>query len=258
MKKFFLIFINLILLAPFFVFGQVKNQNLINQNNSECVFDSKIEELKSISEDQNLDYLIRYNKEIELRKEILLNIFKCLISESKNYISVLEKMNITKPAVVDMRIKLINELNKTIDYYEFRKAQVYNLSLDGLKYTAKSLKEDRESRFIPLNQKINDFILWNKNEELFNTAKNRISDVEKVIKIFKPEDNQEIRDLLNDILNKLELALNKHNEAWNAIDLSTDKKSSILIQESLSELLNVYNLLYDLSKKTIALMGITK
>ncbi|MCS6789290.1 MAG: hypothetical protein NZ484_01885 [Patescibacteria group bacterium] len=248
MKKNILIFISLVLIfVPFYnSFGQ----------NTNCIFDSKIKELQDFLNNQNLDYLTRYNKELSLRKEILSNIFECLILESKNYIDVLNKLNIVKPAVGEMRNKLINELNKSIDYYKFRKDQIQSLSLDGLKYTAKSLKEDRESKFIPLNKIINNFILWNKNEELFNLAQNRVIEIEKIINILKSKNNQEIENLFNDIVQKLKISLNKHNNAYNAIDSFDYDKASNLIQESLSDLLDVYKLIYDLSKKTFILAGV--
>lgn len=253
--KFLLISIVIFFIFPIIAVGQIDNLS-VDKNNQKCILDFKLKELQEVLGNQSLDYLSRFNKEIELRKEILKSIFDCLILEAKNYIVILEKLNITKPAVADMRSKLINELNKSIDYYQFRKSQISNLSLEGLKYAAKSLKDDREARFTPLNQTVNDFILWNKNEEFFNLAKNRILDIEKTIKIFKPEENKEIKDLFSNILNNFKLALNKHNEAWNGIDEFNHEKASNLIQESLSDLLGVYNLIYNLSKKTIDLISI--
>jgi hypothetical protein len=255
-KKYFLISLFLVgLLIPIFrVFAENEAVNL----SSRCVFDDKFKELQNVLENKDSDYLTRYNQELRLRKEILSKILDCLISDSENYKITLLNLNITKPAVSDLRKILINDLDKTIDYFNFRKSQVQNLNLDGLKYTARSLKEDRESRFIPLNQKINVFILWNKNEELFNLAQNRINEINKTIKLFKFGESEEIQSLFNNVSDKLKIALERHNNAWNAIDNFDYEKSNALIQESLNNLLDAYSLLYDLSKKIADLMLISK
>ncbi|MGB9608873.1 MAG: hypothetical protein ACPL3E_00685 [Minisyncoccia bacterium] len=250
-----IILFGVIFLSSFLkVFAENNNQN----QTLSCFFDDKVKELQAVLENKDLDYLSQYNQELKLRKEILLNILDCLILEAQNYKNTVLGINISKTAVGDFRKKLINELDKEIDYLNFRKSQIQNLSLEGLKYTAKSLKEDRQSRFLPLNQVINNFILWNKNEELFNLAENRIDEISKIIKIFKPDENEEIKSLFEDFSSKFKLAVNKHNEAWNAIDAFDNEKSSLLIQDSLNNLLEVYKLIYDFSKKTSVLMSIPK
>lgn len=253
-KRHFLIILFLFGILTLPIFKVFAENEIINS--SSCVFDDKLKNLQNILENKDLDYLARYNQELNLRKEILSNILNCLILDAQNYKNILLNLNITKPVVADLRKTLINDLDKTIDYYNFRKSQIQNLSLDGLKYTARSLKEDRDSRFMSLNQKINSFILWNKNEELFNLAQNRINEINKTIKILKLDENEEIQLLFNNTGDKLKIALDKHNNTWNAIDNFNYEKSNILIQESLNNLLEVYNLLYNLSKKITVLMTI--
>jgi len=255
MKKSLFVILSLILFLSFYF---IKSPVSYAQNDNQCVFDAKFKELENILKNPDPDSLKQYNQELSLRKELLSDVLNCLITNNSNLKDNLNQLNITNSLAGDIKNKIIKKLDEAQEYYEFRKNRVNDLSIEGLKYTAYSLKTDRESRFIPIENIAEDFILWNKNNELFSFAQKRYDEMNKSIQIFKPEENESIKSALDDAQKKLNDALEKHNLALNAISDFNHDEAKDLINQSLEGLLDVYKAFYDLSQKAISLMKINK
>ena len=255
MKKSLFVILSLILFLSFYF---IKSPVSYAQNDNQCVFDAKFKELENVLKNPDPDYLKQYNQELSLRKELLSDVLNCLITNNSNLKDNLNQLNITNSLAGDIKNKIIKKLDEAQEYYEFRKNRVNDLSIEGLKYTAYSLKTDRESRFIPIENIAEDFILWNKNNELFSFAQKRYDEMNKSIQIFKPEENESIKSALDDAQKKLNDALEKHNLALNAISDFNHDEAKDLINQSLEGLLDVYKAFYDLSQKAISLMKINK
>jgi len=255
MKKSLFVILSLILFLSFYF---IKSPVSYAQNDNQCVFDAKFKELENILKNPDPDSLKQYNQELSLRKELLSDVLNCLITNNSNLKDNLNQLNITNSLAGDIKNKIIKKLDEAQEYYEFRKNRVNDLSIEGLKYTAYSLKTDRESRFIPIENIAEDFILWNKNNELFSFAQKRYDEMNKSIQIFKPEENESIKNALDDAQKKLNDALEKHNLALNAISDFNHSEAKDLINQSLEDLLDVYKTFYDLSQKAISLMKINK
>lgn len=223
-----------------------------------CFFNEKVQKLKNVLEDKNLnlDDLTRYNQEFNLRKEILESVLDCLIYEAESYKSILNDLNIKKPEDLNFKQILIKKLNEQLDYYYFRKKLISQLTLEGIKYTAYSIKEERSGRFLPINSTINNFILWNKNDELFELAKNRASEIQKTMQVLKIEKGEDFKKLFDEAINNLDSAIQKHNQAYEAIIAWKNEWAYNLIQESLQELLSTYNSFFEISQKFVSLMTI--
>jgi len=258
MKKNFFFILSLILFWGLFLiksFISFANDSVLNEK---CIFDSKVKELENVLQNPDPDYLKQYYLELNLRREILSNVLDCLIANTLSLKDNLSQINITNSFGGEIRNKIIKKLNEAQEYYEFRRDRVSDLTKDGLKYTAYSLKIDRESRFIPVENIVQDFILWNKNNELFLFAQKRFEEINKAIQIFKPEENEDIRNLLNNTQEKLAPAFEKHNLALNFISDFNHNEAKEFINQSLEGLLDVYKTFYDLSQKAISLIKINK
>jgi len=255
MKKNFFVILSLILFLSFYF---IKSPVSYSQNDNQCVFDAKFKKLENILKNPDPDYLKQYNQELNLRKELLSDVLNCLIINNSNLKDNLDKLDVNNSFSGDTKNKIIKKLDEAQEYYEFRKNRVNSLNIEGLKYTAYSLKIDRESRFIPIEKIAEDFILWNKNNELFSFAQKRYGEINKSIQIFKPEENENIKNALDDAQKKLIDALEKHNLALNAISDFNHNEAKDLINQSLEGLLDVYKAFYDLSQKAISLMKLNK
>jgi hypothetical protein len=255
MKKNLFVILSLILFLNFYF---IKSPVSYAQNDNQCVFDAKFKELENILKNPDPDSLKQYNQELSLRKELLSDVLNCLIVNNSNLKDNLNQLNITNSFTRDIKNKIIKKLDEAQEYYEFRKNRVNGLSIEGLKYTSYSLKTDRESRFIPIENIAEDFILWNKNNELFSFAQKRYDEMNKSIQIFKPEENESIKSALDDAQKKLNDALEKHNLALNAISDFNHNEAKDFINQSLEGLLGVYKIFYDLSQKAMSLMKINK
>lgn len=255
MKKNLFVILSLILFLSFYF---IKSPISYAQNDNQCVFDAKFKELENILKNPDPDYLKQYNQELNLRKELLYDVLTCLMTNNSNLKDNLNKLNVNNSFAGDTKNKIIKKLDEAQEYYEFRKNRVNGLSIEGLKYTAYSLKTDRESRFIPVENIAGDLILWNKNNELFLFAQKRYDEMNKSIQIFKPEENKEIKNSLDIAQKKLDDALVKHNSALNAISDFNHDEAKTLMNQSLESLLNVYQSFYELSQKAINLMKINK
>jgi hypothetical protein len=255
MKKNLFVILSLILFLSFYF---IKSPISYAQNDNQCVFGAKFKELENILKNPDPDYLKQYNQELNLRKELLYDVLTCLMTNNSNLKDNLNKLNVNNSFAGDTKNKIIKKLDEAQEYYEFRKNRVNGLSIEGLKYTAYSLKTDRESRFIPVENIAGDLILWNKNNELFLFAQKRYDEMNKSIQIFKPEENKEIKNSLDIAQKKLDDALVKHNSALNAISDFNHDEAKTLMNQSLESLLNVYQSFYELSQKAINLMKINK
>lgn len=253
-KKFKFIFLILFLLV-FLNFNYIKaaNNDIVNQASADensCVFGEDFLKLKNIMDNPDLDYLTQYNLEMDLRKKLLNQLFDCFIERTKNLKNTISDLN---------KNKLFDILNKKLDdalsYYTFKKQQINGLSLEGLKYTGKSLNEDRVNNFAKTENIALDFILWLKNNELFNLAEARKNDISKAISLFRPDENEEIKKLFDESIDKFNIAKQNHNLALETIINFDHEKASNLIQNSLTNLLEVYKNFYELSKKTSFVLG---
>lgn len=252
MKKAFII----VLLGAIIILSSQNSLAQTSETRDVCFFNEKIQKLKIVLEDKSLDELSRYNQEFNLRKETLESVIDCLIYEAENYKSILNNLNIKKPEILDFKQILIKKLNEQLDYYYFRKKLISQLNLEGIKYTAYSIKEEKNIRFLPLNSTINNFILWNKNDELFELAKNRLTEIQKTIQVLKTENNEDFKKLTDEAINNLNNATQNHNQAYQAIISWENERVYNLIQESLTELLSAYNSFFKISQKFVSLMTI--
>lgn len=256
MDKFkFFLFILFLGLFLSYNFAQAKIINDVFGEENSCFFGEDFVKFKNILENPQSDYLAQYNLEISLRKKLLNQTLDCLIERAKNLKSAVNaiKINDNLNNKSDF-LGVLNILNKKIDdaldYYNFRKNQIAGSSLEGLKYTAKSLIEDRNNNFINLENIAFDFVLWGKNNELFNSAIQRKNEIDKAINLFKPDENEEIKKVIDEINKNFDLAKQNHNEALKAINNFDHEKASNLIKDSLTNLLETYKNFYDLSQKT--------
>ncbi len=253
-KKFKFIFLILFLLFLLgFNYTKAADSGVISHalaNENTCVFGEDFLKFKNIMDNPNSDYLTQYHLEMDLRKKLLNQLFDCFIGRTKNLKNTINDLN--KNRIFDV---LNKKLDDALSYYTFRKQQVNGLSLEGLKYTTKSLNEDRANNFSKTENIALDFILWLKNNELFNLAESRKNDISKAISLFKPDENEEIRKLFDESIDKFNISKQNHNLALEAIINFEHEKASNLIQNSLTGLLEVYKNFYELSKKTSLFLG---
>ena len=164
-----------------------------------CVLSpEKFAEIESIQNNFELDYLSRVKEELRVRKSLLHEVIDCATDELLVLRNNFDSIKITNEDAQALRGQLVSWFSETLNYYALQKAQIDNLGLQGTKDFAKNLRTWREGNFQPTASVAAQFIAWTRNQELFETGKNRLNQVRRAVDIFGLGLNEEVRNGLKD------------------------------------------------------------
>lgn len=142
--------------------------------------------------------------ELALRIETFKKVIEFSVSEAKDLkikLLALEDLSEDENA---WRENVIKELNNALVYYESEKAAIEDTSkidLDEIKALATDFKEWRDTTYLPIAEKINEFLLIHQEENAIEIAERRWQKIDEDIKKLekaKIKGVSELRQLLND------------------------------------------------------------
>jgi hypothetical protein len=185
-----------------------------------------------------------------LRKEALRAVIQCAQEDLKGHEVEVETV---KPAIPDMdrvRDQIIQKIKDQYSYYDARLQEVNTLGVRGTQESAKNIRSWREGVLAPLLKSAENFILWNKNQEVIASSKARLDNVSKSFEVLKLGNDKELLDLFITAREKFESANEANDRAKQLLlKLGPADYTEMLIKETLTDLSDSYKALIDLSDK---------
>ncbi len=179
------------------------NKNIFAQENP---LKKAVEDLKNVPiEDSLLEKIDAYKKVVDLA-----------LAEAEDL--KVKLLNLDKLTDKDLELQtlFLKELNNAINYYEKEKEDFLKLEgidLDSLKKIAENFKQWREENYLPLNNKITDFILLKQQFKALEITKNRYQKIESdTKKFFSKNKNQKILNQINNLLENSRYNIKKAEE----------------------------------------------
>ena len=148
-----------------------------------------------------------------------------------------------------LQTRFVGKLDDAINYYDIELAKVNDAGIAGTHGIAKEVLDWRASNYDPLAAQVANFTLWVKNQDLVNTAGNRLHAVENTVSFL--EQTAPSNDLENALANAQTLMSTANNENQAAKDallqMLPPDQSLALITQSLQSLSDAYQKFFDIS-----------
>lgn len=210
-----------------------------------CQFQDQFEKISAIQSNLTLDYLERVKQELAVRKEILRSAIGCLIAETTNLQKKLAGLPLTEkndPSLLKVRDRLNAALDQTVSFYNWKRAQVGDLGIQGTQSTARVIQEWKNTNYAVAYEETIAFMIWLKNQDLFSAAQVRLNQVEESVKKSKLDQNPEIANVLQNTAKvNYATAILANNDALRNFTVGGDPEISLnFIRRSLQALTDMY------------------
>ena len=148
-----------------------------------------------------------------------------------------------------VRDRIMDSLNEAGRFYKLKENSIKDQGIQGTKDLAKEIRAWRETNHENLANKVRNFSVWNKNQNLFDKASDRLSQSQFVINSLKLLETEDSQKLYYDAKSSLDVARELNRKAGDAIanGLSSDE-TLLLLKSSLETLSDTY-------KKFLAISG---
>lgn len=207
---------------------------------------SKLDELKSIQDNTDLDYAQRIRTELQTRKALLQETVGCSIKEAVAVKSNLSKSAADDPEAKTLEAQFTSRLDDAVNYYELQKSKIDDLGLQGSRDFARGFKDWRDGNYKPAAKLASDFIIWAQNQELMQAAQNRLNQIESAVNILKLVYNEDIQNLWRSANRNFDEAREANLEAKLGLRASSPDDALNSIKSSLTALSKTYSSLFDL------------
>lgn len=205
-----------------------------------------LDKLKSIQDNTDLDYTQRTKAELEARKTLLEETVDCSIEEALAIKDNLTKMNVDDVEAKMLQSQFASRLDDAANYYELQKSKIGDLGLQGSRNFAKDFKDWRDGNYKPSAKLAANFIIWAQNQQLLQSAENRINQLENTVNILKLVYNDVIQNLWRDANLNFNEAREDNQKAKLSLRASSPDEALGSIKSSLTALAKTYNNLSDL------------
>lgn len=142
-----------------------------------CQFGAELENLSSIQNDSNLDYLQKIKAELAIRKKILGEVIDCATQEAEALKVKLGEANVKDAEVAATKLKLSDEIDQAITFYKNKAKTIPDLGIYGSKNLAGQLSEWRAFNYSNLVLRVANLISWNNSQGIINLVKKRLDNI---------------------------------------------------------------------------------
>lgn len=225
-----------------------------------CNFKNAAKEISEAQSVSRSDYNSEnIKKELDIRKKFLYQVVDCAVSEAYALQSSLKSIQSDYSNVKEGRDKLISKINDIIDYYGSQRTIITDLGIEGSKNFSVNFKSWRDSNYLPVSEIVKNFLVFSRNQELLQTARDRFNQINISMKALGLTENKKISDLLNEADKNLRTADGQNGEAANTFKrLSWPNDVSGLMISSLQYLKNAYQNFFEISQESQKIISDSK
>ena len=214
----------------------------------DCSLEGTFQTLQAVQDHPLSNYDDTVKAELAARKNLLNAVLNCAVAETETLKGSIAALPADDQASKNLQSQFASKFDEAIGYYQFQKSRVSDLGLEGTKEFARNLKEWRSAVYAPLSQQAANFIIWTKNQTLFETAQNRFGQIKRTLTLLKLADDETIQKLLRNADADLRAASESNDRAREALQrFGAPDDSSSLIKDTLSSLAATYQTFFDIA-----------
>ncbi len=189
-------------------------------------------------------------KELSVRKRILSQAINCSINETLSLQSSIKLIETNSPELREIKNRIISRLDEIIGYYQTQSNAVSDLGIGGSKIFSANLKSWRDSNYVPMSELGKNFLVFVKNQDVLQTAQNRLNQISLTLKTLGLTDNQKISDILNQAGKNIRMANEDNGRAEDIFKrLTWPNNVSDMMISSLQRLKDAYQNFFDIGKE---------
>lgn len=194
------------------------------------------------------DFLEGVRLELRARKALLVAAIDCIMAETDELKREAENL----PEIRDIaRIKqeIVLNIRDAREYLERQKGQIPNLGIQGTKDVAREIKSWRNGSYARLKNEVSNLKVWSGNQTLFETAKKRLEEITRTVRLLKLLENDEVWSIYEKSEISLKKADNIHRRALQNIkECRSQEEIAGSLKASLETLFQTYQNFLDLSQ----------
>ncbi len=196
-----------------------------------------LDAIHTIQVDPTLSYNTELTKELNARKALLNRVITCAQNEVQSLEKSLQAVSPSDASVKNVQSGLVGQLNDAENYYGIEQGKVGDVGLSGSEQVARDILTWRSANLLPLVARVSDFIVWSKNQALFNAAAARMAQAGRVVSFLSSTNNADLAATYASAQASFEKAQDENASAENGLaqSLPPDQVAS-LIQQSLQSL----------------------
>ena len=186
--------------------------------------------------------------ELAARRALLTKTIACAKADARTLQDNLNGLSINDDEKT-LRSQLSGKLDDAMNYYDLELGKVSGAGLAGTRAIAQEVLDWRNANYDPLAAQVANFILWSENQNLFQTAENRLNRIRNIVAFVEQAAPQ--NDLQADFASAealVQSASDENERAKTALLQSLPPDQSLaLIQQSLQALSDAYQKFFDAS-----------
>lgn len=232
--------------AAAFAFGSV---GIRTAHAADCgVTAGDVAQITAIQNNPDLNASEEIVRELALRKILVGETIICAQAEAQTFKKNLSNASVAGDAQL-LQSQLLGDLSQASGFYDTELAKLNVVGVAGTKAIAQEVLSWRAGTFLPLSENVNNFILWSRNQNLFNTAQTRMNQTAGAVAYLENSSpNPDLQAAFNSAQSSFNDAESKNTAAKTALtqNLSPDQ-SLALIKQSLDALSSTYQGFFDVS-----------
>jgi hypothetical protein len=187
-------------------------------------------------------------QELGVRKQLLTETITCAQTEVQSLQATLTNATATD-GTENIQSQLLGDLNDASNFYNIEAVKLGGVGISGSKEIAREIIDWRAGTFVPLEGKVNNYLLWTQNQSLFDTAQARMDQTQRAVTFVESASaNSDLQNKFNDAYASLQAAKAENNLAKDALAKSLAPDQSLsLIKQSLGSLSDTYQKFFTIS-----------
>jgi hypothetical protein len=204
-----------------------------------------VDAISAIQTDSTLSYNAELSKENAARKALLNRVITCAQNEVGSLQQGLQAVSPADASIKDIQSGLVGQLNDVANYYGIEQGKVAGVGLSGSQQIAKDILAWRSSDLLPLEARISGFILWSKNQALFDAAAARMAQAGRVVSFLSSTNNADLASAYASAQASFQKAQDENAAAKNALAQSQPADQvALFVQQSLQSMADAYQDLF--------------
>jgi hypothetical protein len=187
-------------------------------------------------------------QELTVRKQLLAQTITCAQTEVSSLQATLAEATATA-STANIQSQLLSDLNGASDFYAMEAVKLNGIGISGSKEIASEILTWRAGTYVPLEGKINNYLLWTQDQSLFDTAQTRMDQTQSAVSFLESASaNPDLQNAFNAAYASFQTAKTQNAAAENALAQSLSPSQSLaFIKQSLDSLSSTYQQFFAVS-----------
>lgn len=216
---------------------------------------SDFDQIAVIQNDPSLTSNQEVIQELALRKQLLEQTIACAQTDVASLRSTLAAATSTY-GTEDIQTQLLSDLDSASEFYAIESGELAGSGIAGTKAIASNIIAWRAGTYVPLEGKVNNYLLWTQDQPLFAMAQTRMDQTQRAVNFLEnATPDADLQSAFSAAYASFQDAKQQNAAAEQALAESLSPDQSIaLIKQSLSSLADTYKNFFAVSSAIAALL----